>query len=271
MQRRLAARIAQITAERDMAAIFPAGAIVPNCWTAPIVRPIRLRRGKSGCNFRVPAAIGFGAGFRPAISWPIARPTTFRKRPPRSSPPAPSSIAERNLLMRYAGLIVMLVTLSAGAGCGSTKHLQSCHSGAGQPCGCETCLCGNGGGGWLSRFSRHKCQTCDQCGGYGDYRTGVNAGHSAPPAHERCGLFERLWGGGEPRCRHCGGRGCHLCRGRGGAGGPGGPGGPGDGSNLGLGPAPAPPPSAAAVGYPYYTNRGPRDFLLNNPPSIGPY
>jgi hypothetical protein len=26
---------------------------------------------------------------------------------------------------------------------------------------------------------------------------------------------------------------------------------------------------AAAVGYPYYTNRGPRDFLLDNPPSIG--
>jgi hypothetical protein len=26
---------------------------------------------------------------------------------------------------------------------------------------------------------------------------------------------------------------------------------------------------AAAVAYPYYTNRGPRDFLINNPPSIG--
>jgi hypothetical protein len=25
----------------------------------------------------------------------------------------------------------------------------------------------------------------------------------------------------------------------------------------------------AAVGYPYYTTRGPRDFLLDNPPSIG--
>jgi hypothetical protein len=28
-------------------------------------------------------------------------------------------------------------------------------------------------------------------------------------------------------------------------------------------------PSSAAVGYPYYTVRGPRDFLVNNPPSIG--
>jgi hypothetical protein len=25
-----------------------------------------------------------------------------------------------------------------------------------------------------------------------------------------------------------------------------------------------------AVGYPYYTTRGPRDFLAKNPPSIGP-
>ncbi len=30
-----------------------------------------------------------------------------------------------------------------------------------------------------------------------------------------------------------------------------------------------PGPAAAAVAYPYYTLRGPRDFLINNPPSIG--
>ncbi len=29
-------------------------------------------------------------------------------------------------------------------------------------------------------------------------------------------------------------------------------------------------PPTGAVAYPYYTNRGPRDFLANNPPSIGP-
>ncbi len=28
-------------------------------------------------------------------------------------------------------------------------------------------------------------------------------------------------------------------------------------------------PAAAQVAYPYYTTRGPRDFLLNNPPDIG--
>ena len=29
-------------------------------------------------------------------------------------------------------------------------------------------------------------------------------------------------------------------------------------------------PMQGTVGYPYYTIRGPRDFLLDNPPSIGP-
>ncbi len=29
-------------------------------------------------------------------------------------------------------------------------------------------------------------------------------------------------------------------------------------------------PPTGAVAYPYYTNRGPRDYLAANPPSIGP-
>jgi hypothetical protein len=32
-----------------------------------------------------------------------------------------------------------------------------------------------------------------------------------------------------------------------------------------------PGPPVAQTAYPYYTLRGPRDFLLDNPPSIGPY
>lgn len=32
-----------------------------------------------------------------------------------------------------------------------------------------------------------------------------------------------------------------------------------------------PGPPAAQTAYPYYTTRGPRDFFLDNPPSIGPY
>jgi hypothetical protein len=33
----------------------------------------------------------------------------------------------------------------------------------------------------------------------------------------------------------------------------------------------APGPPVGQTAYPYYTTRGPRDFLLKNPPSIGPY
>lgn len=48
----------------------------------------------------------------------------------------------------------------------------------------------------------------------------------------------------------------------------------GHGAAFGV-PALAPPvytpgPPTAAVTYPYYTTRGPRDFLLNNPPPLGP-
>lgn len=32
-----------------------------------------------------------------------------------------------------------------------------------------------------------------------------------------------------------------------------------------------PGPPVAQTAYPYYTVHGPRDFLLNNPPSLGPY
>lgn len=32
-----------------------------------------------------------------------------------------------------------------------------------------------------------------------------------------------------------------------------------------------PGPPTGQTAYPYYTTRGPRDFFLNNPPSIGPY
>ena len=31
-----------------------------------------------------------------------------------------------------------------------------------------------------------------------------------------------------------------------------------------------PGPASGSVAYPYYTVRGPRDFLVSNPPSIGP-
>jgi hypothetical protein len=47
----------------------------------------------------------------------------------------------------------------------------------------------------------------------------------------------------------------------------------GSGAGAGGPPAgaqPAPGPSAGNVSYPYYTTRGPRDFLSPNPRGIGP-
>ena len=41
-------------------------------------------------------------------------------------------------------------------------------------------------------------------------------------------------------------------------------------SHTGPEPGPAMGPSSPTYGYPYYTTRGPRDFLNPNPPSIGP-
>jgi hypothetical protein len=50
------------------------------------------------------------------------------------------------------------------------------------------------------------------------------------------------------RCRMCRDRGCQECC--------------GEGNSAG--------PPTGTITYPYYTTRGPRDFLANNPPSIGP-
>ena len=66
-------------------------------------------------------------------------------------------------------------------------------------------------------------------------------------------------GSGAP-CPACRGLGCRLCRGWYHPGGPEGP----EGQEA------APGPATGAVTYPYYTVRGPRDFLAKNPPSIGP-
>ncbi len=50
--------------------------------------------------------------------------------------------------------------------------------------------------------------------------------------------------------------------------------GPGDGCRSGLGGCDhcgfQQPPPTGVVTYPYYTNRGPRDFLARNPRPIGP-
>ncbi len=50
------------------------------------------------------------------------------------------------------------------------------------------------------------------------------------------------------RCRMCRDRGCQEC----------------------CEEVNTPGPPTGAITYPYYTTRGPRDFLADNPPSIGP-
>jgi hypothetical protein len=79
------------------------------------------------------------------------------------------------------------------------------------------------------------CASCGDC-------ASCNTGNCQDPGQEQV-------------CRACRGHGCRLCRG-GGLG----------GGEEGF----APGPPAGSVAYPYYTTRGPRDFLARNPQSIGP-
>jgi hypothetical protein len=65
-----------------------------------------------------------------------------------------------------------------------------------------------------------------------------------------------------PKCSACGHGYCCTCMG------PPAPGCPNSGDHA-YNFAPGPPTGQTA--YPYYTLRGPRDFLLDTPPSIGPY
>jgi hypothetical protein len=103
---------------------------------------------------------------------------------------------------------------------------------------------------------------CHQCGG----RHGLVTHGCEKGCDGRRGLLESLWLG-------------YCCGGHGGGGHEhhevytGDPGmyGPGGGPyGPAMGGYGAYPPSAAAVAYPYYTVRGPRDFLAREPGSIGP-
>ena len=131
--------------------------------------------------------------------------------------------------MRACILAIAALLLATGAGC---RGINLCNGGCNSGC--------NGG--------------CN-CGGHG------HGGHFARGA-DGCdpgGCDPRLLGG------HGGYGGHGGLLGHGGTGGP-----------LGIAAhhqsreylGPAGPPTAQ-VAYPYYTTRGPRDFLIDNPPSIG--
>ncbi len=117
---------------------------------------------------------------------------------------------------------------------------------------------------------RGDTNSCSDCGagdcelgscGAGDCGTGYC--DSGTESCETGGSCYDSQGNGDPRCGLCGGAGCRECR-------------------LGKALCPHsggypertmfnPGPPVGQVAYPYYTVRGPRDFLQDNPPSIGPY
>lgn len=130
-----------------------------------------------------------------------------------------------------------------------------CNTGCGacgtSSCGCKSsngCACGPLG----HRGSCNSCGILNRCRCGGEMcRTGVCG---------RCGTCGRCGVFGGPAC---GILGCRNCK---------------NGQNMGrgfphehqTGPFAGPGgPTSPTVGYPYYTTRGPRDFLDCNPPTIG--
>ncbi len=121
--------------------------------------------------------------------------------------------------------------------------------------GCQSCGGGAGGCTGCGDCSEHGF-VCPRCGCHqGDpsghcKACGAMGGGQMVDTCQRCGSGDCDASG---HCAHCGGLFGH-CHGN-----------PGEGVNPG--------PSGdggGATAYPYYTNRGPRDFFAKNPPSIGP-
>lgn len=111
-------------------------------------------------------------------------------------------------------------------------------------------IAGGTGCNKLHNYFVHKNKACSQCGGQGcpACGKGAYAGHGGH--HDMNASYNQ---NGDPH--YYGGQGggaCPNC----------GPGGAGGGAGFGQGPG--------QVVYPYYTTRGPRDFLQNNPPELGP-
>jgi hypothetical protein len=210
--------------------------------------------------------------------------------------------------MNRTFLVLALALLGAGGcrtmgpGCGQACNSCGCGSSCGQSCHMMTAQnaarpegsynsCGRSGncetscpGGDCCVFDRYKgsecgpqypngpydctpCSSCNWgCNGH-QHPFGYKTGHECYCQNGGCDGCNGCNGQPNCVCQHCG-RG-YCC------------GGPGVGCNAcpfcGCGPSgdqnynfnPGPP--VAQTAYPYYTLRGPRDFLLGNPPSIGPY
>jgi hypothetical protein len=203
-------------------------------------------------------------------------------------------------------LVVLALAIVSSAGCRALESHRN--SGCGQPCGdecCEPChttrmkyapqpigpecgdachrggnleeVCPGGQGGCFDRYCGSECgpgyhpgpYDCSACcspnwgnngyrhpNGYMSRRgclcQGQIPGHCPQPG---------------PHCPCCGHGYCCSCCGPPAPGCPCCCGGASGDQNYNFQPG----PPVAQTAYPYYTLRGPRDFLLNNPPSIGPY
>lgn len=124
-----------------------------------------------------------------------------------------------------------VLTMSAGSGCALFDHFCGHHCGHGK--------------------AYDNCTDCDSCGGEGCSYCGPNCG-ACGCCGDNCACPPG--GCGPHGCKHCQILPhCHQNRAA--------------VANQFAGPA---GPPAAQVTYPYYTTRGPRDFLAKNPPSIGP-
>ncbi len=158
---------------------------------------------------------------------------------------------KRLLLVTLLGLM-----LSSGTGCCIIDRIFHCPCGRwrGGGCGPFTDNCAS-----CSGCQDPSCpygDGCGQggCGGPGDY------GYGGPGGEMVEGIAVNGVPVNQPPMGPPGGPGCKTClakhkRGGGGA----------------YGAVQGPPgPPTGQVAYPYYTTRGPRDFLAKNPPDIGP-
>jgi hypothetical protein len=243
-----------------------------NCWILPIVAPIPILRGGShgaSCARYPPRQERLGS----------CRPT-----------PEPwiTSLSGGFLMKQFMIVVAMLCLATSGCANSRMARKGCCDPGCGcdvccEPecgvcdpgCDCEECCdpccgdscctdgcctdgcdgcdgngCALGNGGLLGRNGN------GMGNGMGNGRGGYGAANGCPPGCSVCGA--------------CGGAGCQGCGGCGfvhalATGFCPHAGGYPEQPNFNTG-----PPSAQTA-YPYYTVRGPRDFLQNNPPSIGPY
>ncbi len=186
---------------------------------------------------------------------------------------------------------------------GSMACLLVASTGCRMGCGAGGCGAGGCNSGTCNQ-SYGDCSDCAECNGGGCNQCGPVGILGKLKAHCGCGgcsggcgkgILGRmcgmcLSGGSSTGCCGCGNSGCQGGCGSGACGGrlgcPAGPlgwqqGGLDYSSHLQPGlighDAPAalnnrpftPGPPSAQVAYPYYTHKGPRDFLLDNPPTIG--